>query len=144
MMRTVVYRGLHRQSFSGLNMLRNLLILLAIVGCAGSARAEMCSRVGQYQLSYDAEWPMHISIRAGTTCEATFGSYGGANLTFRRLWLVAAPARGKIKLREGGYYVYTAPGTAGTDKFTLRVCGSQNSSSGCATLNYSVTVNQAQ
>jgi len=54
--------------------------------------------------------------------------------------LVTPPARGKIKLREGGYYIYTAPSSQGSDKFTLRVCGSQNNSPGCATLNYSVTV----
>ena len=76
----------------------------------------------------------------GATCEATFGSFGGANLTFKRLLLVTPPARGKIKLREGGYYIYTAHSSQGSDKFTLRVCGSQNNSPGCATLNYSVTV----
>lgn len=84
---------------------------------------------------------MSISIRAGATCEATFGSSGAAAFTYKRLWLVTPPARGKIKLREGGYYIYTAPAATGTDKFTLRVCGSENNSSGCATLNYTVTVN---
>ena len=83
---------------------------------------------------------MYISISAGATCEATFGSFGSTNLTFKRLLLVTPPARGKIKLREGGYYIYTAPSSQGSDKFTLRVCGSQNNSPGCATLNGSVTV----
>ena len=122
-------------------MSRLVLIVLAVAFCSHAARAEMCSRVGTYKLTHDAEWPMHISIKAGTTCEATFGSYGGGNLTFKRLLLVARPARGNIKLREGGYYIYTAPSSPGSDKFTLRVCGSQNNSPGCATLNYSVTVN---
>jgi len=92
---------------------------------ANGAQAEMCSRAGTYKLSHDADWPMYISITAGATCEATFGSFGGANLTFKRLLLVTPPARGKIKLREGGYYIYTAPSSQGSDKFTLRVCGSQ-------------------
>jgi hypothetical protein len=121
-------------------MLRALLVVLAVVLSAHDAQAEMCSRVGTYKLSYDADWPMYISIKARATCEATFGSFGGANLTFKRLLLVTPPARGKIKLREGGYYIYTAPSSQGSDKFTLRVCGSQNNSPGCATLNYSVTV----
>jgi hypothetical protein len=122
-------------------MPRFVLTMLAVALCSHAAHAEMCSRVGTYKLTHDAEWPMHISIKAGATCEATFGSFGGGNLTFKRLLLVARPARGKIKLREGGYYIYTAPSSSGSDTFTLRVCGSQNNSPGCATLNYSVTVN---
>ena len=121
-------------------MLRLILMVLAVAFGSQTAQAEMCSRVGTYKLTHDAEWPMHISIKAGATCEATFGSFGGANLTFKRLLLVVQPARGKIRLREGGYYIYSAPASPGTDKFTLRVCGSQNNSPGCATLNYSVAV----
>lgn len=121
-------------------MLRLILIALAVAVGPRAASAEMCSRMGTYKLTHDAEWPMHISIKAGATCEATFGSYGGANLTFKRLLLVTQPARGRIRLREGGYYIYTAPSSPGTDTFTLRVCGSQNNSPGCATLNYSVAV----
>jgi hypothetical protein len=112
-------------------MPRAMLVVLAVVLSAHGAQAEMCSRMGTYKLSHDADWPMYISIKAGATCEATFGSFGGANLTFKRLLLMTPPARGKIKL---------APSSQGTDKFTLRVCGSQNNSPGCATLNYSVTV----
>ena len=121
-------------------MPRATLVVLAVVLSAHGAQAEMCSRAGTYKLSHDADWPMYISISAGATCEATFGSFGSTNLTFKRLLLVTPPARGKIKLREGGYYIYTAPSSQGSDKFTLRVCGSQNNSPGCATLNYSVTV----
>lgn len=101
----------------------------------------MCNRSGRYQLSYDGNFPMNIAIRSGATCEATFGSYGNANLTFKRLLLVTPPVRGKIKLREGGYYIYSAPaGYKGSDTFTLRVCGSQDNKPGCATLQYSVTI----
>jgi len=81
-------------------MPRAMLVVLAVVLSACGAQAEMCSRAGTYKLSHDADWPMYISIRAGATCEATFGSYGGANLTFKRLLLVTPPARGKIKLRK--------------------------------------------
>ena len=110
---------------SGANMPRALLVVLAVLLSAHGAQAEMCSRVGTYKLSLDADWPMYISTKAGATCEATFGSFGGANLTFKRLLLVTPPARGKIKLREGGYYIYTAPSSQGPDKFTLRVCGAK-------------------
>ena len=84
---------------------------------------------------------MSITIKAGSTCEATFGGVGRTVMEFKRLLLVAAPGRGKIRLREGGYYIYTAPSGAGSDSFTLRVCGKQDGKEGCADLQYSVTVN---
>lgn len=85
---------------------------------------------------------MFRSIQSGATCETTFGTFGNANFTFKRLLLVSAPARGKIRLREGGYYISSAPANdKGTDEFKLRVCGTENNNDGCAELQYSVTVN---
>jgi hypothetical protein len=73
-------------------------------------------------------------------CEATHSNVNG-NLTFKRLLLVTPPARGKINLRQGGHYIYTAPASyEGQDTFTLKVCGSEGNKVGCATLNYEVTV----
>jgi hypothetical protein len=84
---------------------------------------------------------MFIRTRAGTTCEATFSNVNGSNLTFKRLLLVTPPAHGKINLREGGYYIYSAPsGYKGADTFTLKDCGTENNKPGCATLNYSVSI----
>lgn len=119
-------------------MRRVILGLGVLMSFASSGMAAECDRRGGYYLSHDANYPMFITIKAGTTCEATFRARG--NLVFKRLLLVSAPARGKIRLREGGFYIYSAPATAGSDKFTLRVCGSENNSDGCATLDYSVTV----
>ncbi len=119
-------------------MRKVILGLAALLLSDSSSMAEECDRRGGYYLSHDANYPMFITIKAGTTCEATFRARG--NLVFKRLLLVSAPARGKIRLREGGFYIYSAPPSAGSDKFTLRVCGSENNSNGCATLDYSVTV----
>lgn len=122
-------------------MVRAALAILLLIAANSACFAEMCNRTGRYHLSGDGEYPMHISAKAGKTCEATFGSYGTGNLTFKRLLLVSSPQRGTIKLREGGYYIYTAPASAGADSFTLRVCGSENNTPGCATLKYAVVVN---
>jgi hypothetical protein len=66
---------------------------------------------------------------------------GGSDLTFKRLFLVSPPAHGKIRLREGGHYIYSTPsGYKGPDAFTLRVCGTEDNEPGCATLKYSVTI----
>lgn len=122
-------------------MLRTIALTACLTVAGGHAiSAPYCNRSGTYRLTHDGNYPMFISARAGTACEATFGARGSSNLTFKRLLLVTPPARGKISLREGGYYIYTAPASSGTDTFTLRVCGSQDNQPGCATLNYSVTV----
>ncbi len=62
-------------------------------------------------------------------------------MVFKRLLLAQAPAHGKVRLREGGTYFYTAPtGYAGPDSFTLRVCGKEGTIEGCANLIYNMTV----
>lgn len=124
-------------------MIRIIAIVVAVFGLtATAAQAEICNHHGHYNFSGDGEHPMSLRAKVGTTCEATFGSVPGPWIfTFKRLLLVSAPARGRIKLREGGYYIYTAPPTAGSDSFALKVCGTQNGLPGCATLKFSVTVN---
>jgi hypothetical protein len=117
------------------------VIAALFFGVNASRAADQCNRRGGYHLSYDGNFPMYISAHPGATCEATFGNVGGSNLTFKRLFLVSPPAHGKIRLREGGYYIYSAPsGYKGPDAFTLRVCGTEDNKPGCATLKYSVTV----
>jgi hypothetical protein len=120
-------------------MLRpSLLIVIAFAGVSPSHAAQICDRRGGYHLSYDGNFPMYIRTHSGATCEATFSNVSGSNLTFKQLLLVTPPARGKINLRQGGY---SAPsGYKGSDTFTLRVCGTEDNKPGCATLNYSVTV----
>ena len=123
-------------------MLRpSLLTIVALASVSASHAAEICNRRGGYHLSYDGNFPMYIRTHSGATCEATFSNVNGSNLTFKRLLLVTPAARGKVNLREGGHYIYTAPaGYKGQDTFTLRVCGTENEKPGCATLNYQVTV----
>jgi hypothetical protein len=123
-------------------MWRLASLAFMILACTNAGHAaQTCDRRGGYHLSYDGNYPMFIRTRAGTSCEATFSNVSGSNLTFKRLFLVTPPARGKINLREGGYYIYSAPsGYRGADSFTLKVCGSENNKPGCATLNYSVTI----
>jgi hypothetical protein len=117
-----------------------LAVLFGFASVSASHAAEICNRRGGYHLSYDGNFPMYIRTHSGATCEATFSNVRGSNLTFKQLLLVTPPARGKINLRQGGYYIYTAPAAKGSDTFTLRVCGTEDNKPGCATLNYSVTV----
>src|SRR5215475_11057566 len=118
-----------------------MLAFVTLACMTTSNAAQICDRRGGYHLSHDGNYPMFIRTRAGTSCEATFSNVRGSDLTFKRLLLVTPPVHGKINLREGGYYIYSAPSAyKGVDTFTLKLCGTENKQSGCATLNYSVSV----
>ena len=91
-------------------MLRPLLLIMVVfAGATTSHAAQICNRSGRYHLSYDGNFPMYIRAHSGETCEATFSNVNGSNLTFKQLLLVTPPAHGKINLRQGGYYIYSAP-----------------------------------
>jgi hypothetical protein len=99
-----------------------------------------CIRFMNFHLTSEGPWQGYGTIQQGKTCS---GSYtAGGTWTFKRLYLVQAPAHGKVQLREGGTYFYTAPaGFTGSDPFTLRVCGKEGNIDGCANLVYNMTVN---
>jgi hypothetical protein len=82
---------------------------------------------------------MQLQARSGEACTAYFRA--GGNMSFKRLLLVSAPQHGSIALREGGYYAFSAQaGYRGRDSFTLRICGTEAGSDGCADLQYTVTI----
>jgi hypothetical protein len=55
--------------------------------------------------------------------------------------LTEPPARGTLRLREGGTYSYTAPtGFTGNDPFMLRICGMEGLITGCSKIVYNMSV----
>jgi hypothetical protein len=83
-------------------------------------------------------FPAYMFVKAGKTCTSGFSA--GSRMTFKRLYLAAAPTRGKVTLREGGFFTYHAPSQGGSDGFTLKVCGRDNNLDGCADLQVKVEV----
>ena len=119
---------------------RRFFLVAAVTLIMASPADAACIRFMNFNLTSAGPWQGHGSIQQGKTCS---GSYtAGGTWTFKRLYLVQAPARGKVQLREGGTYSYTAPtGFTGSDPFTLRVCGKEGNIDGCANLVYNMTVN---
>ena len=99
-----------------------------------------CIAFMNFHLTNEGPWNGYGTIKQGNTCN---GSYtAGGIMVFKNLYLAQAPAHGKIRLRQGGTYFYTAPtGYSGKDPFTLRVCGMEGAFEGCANLIYNMTVN---
>jgi hypothetical protein len=137
-----------RKSYFGARLKRiaaiglSLLVLEISLGVDRASAAD-CGKTGTFQLTSPGPWGMSITTRSGTPCAGTFGSFGQRGLIlFKRLYLVTAPKHGRVSLREGGYYTYSArAGFLGVDQFRMRVCGTQMNFEGCADLDFTATVN---
>jgi hypothetical protein len=77
-------------------------------------------------------------VKAGKSCSSGFNA--GGRTTFKRLFLASAPSKGKVTLREGGFFTYHAPAQAGSDSFTLKVCGREANLEGCADIQVRVEI----
>jgi Bacterial Ig domain len=116
-----------------------LLLLAGLLVAASSDADAACIRSRSFNLTSEGPWPGYGTIDQGKTCTGNFTA--GGTWIFKRLYLVQAPSRGKVRLQEGGTYFYTAPvGYSGNDDFTLRVCGIQGGMEGCANLINHMTV----
>ena len=80
----------------------------------------------------------HMFVKAGKSCTSGFNA--GGRITFKRLFLASAPSKGKVTLREGGYFTYQAPSQTGSDNFTLKVCGRDANLEGCADIQVRVEI----
>lgn len=117
--------------------------LAALAGLAFLTPAhavEECWRVsGRYHLTSPGPWDMTTSTGAGQECRGAFHSFG--NVVFEKLYLVAPPKSGKVRLQSGGYYYYQPnAGFRGDDVFRLRICGTEGGFKGCTDINMRVVV----
>ena len=92
---------------------------------------------GSFRFSSPGPWGAQLSTKAGTTCERTYWSNG---LEIRSMSVSAAPERGRVDISVGRF-VYTAPASAGQDRFAFRICGTTNGlDPGCTTVQFKVQV----
>lgn len=114
------------------------LACLLTIGQANAA--DECWRVGgRYHLTSPGPWDMTAATEGGRECRSTFHSFG--NVIFERLYLVAPPKSGKVRLQSGGYFYYRPnTGFRGDDVFRLRVCGTEGGFKGCTDINMRMLV----
>lgn len=105
-----------------------------------ASAADECWRVGgRYSLTSPGPWDMTSATDAGRECRGAFHSFG--NVIFEKLYLVAPPKSGKVRLQSGGYFYYQpSAGYRGDDVFRLRVCGTEGGFKGCTDINMRVLV----
>ena len=112
-------------------------LALLLAGTAG-AQAQ-CFISGQFFI--DSPGPFYISVAAspGKPCDGNVST--GGRIIFKTLWVTEEPRNGRVDLRKGGYYSYTAKkGYAGKDAFTLKLCGEYDRKEYCTILKYAVSV----
>lgn len=98
-----------------------------------------CVARRHFNLTHEGPWQGYGTVKAGHTCVGNFRA--GGTWIFKRLYLFEPPKHGKVRLREGGTYFYTAPENySGPDTFILRVCGKEGTVDGCANLINNMTV----
>lgn len=113
-------------------------VLAATSGADAQVDSTRCLAPFRFVLGTQGAFPAHMMVKAGKTCTNTFNASG--RLTFRRLYLATPPGRGKVTLRQGGFFTYHAPPQAGSDSFMLRVCGRDTNLEGCADIEVRVAV----
>lgn len=119
-----------------------VVAVLLTVACVTSAHAQVdstrCLAPFRFFFGTQGAFPAHMFVKAGKTCSSGFSA--GARISFKQLFLASAPSKGKVTLRQGGFFTYHAPSQAGSDSFTLKVCGRDANLEGCADIQVRVEI----
>jgi hypothetical protein len=78
-------------------------------------------------------------ITKGGRCVHTFRSFSMLQLTSASI--ASRPANGMLEDGPLRFRYTPKPGFKGTDRYSVRVCATGTSGSGCSTITYNVTVN---
>jgi hypothetical protein len=120
-------------------MKRQLFLLSAGLLLSQSPLHAACITPIHFHFTSEGPWKGHGDIKQGRTCDGYYRA--GRIATFRRLYLTEPPVHGRLLLREGGTWSYTAPsGFIGNDPFMLRICGREGLITGCSKIVYNMTV----
>jgi len=115
-----------------------LLTLVAATNARAQVDSTRCVAPFRFFFGSAQPFPAYVFVKAGKTCTSGFSA--GSRMIFKRLYLASPPSKGKVTLREGGFFTYHAPSAPGRDGFTLKLCGKDNNLEGCADLQVQVEI----
>jgi len=120
--------------------LRAGLAALAAIGVASSTAQASCRII-------DATFRFHLNEQVTSTGVSTKGGActtrfrSGATSHFTSISIASKPGHGTLSQVDGSRFRYKpSAGFKGVDRYALRMCGTDQAGSGCATLTYSITV----
>jgi hypothetical protein len=129
-------------------MFRPALLIVAIVltnphdALAQQADVPACTSRFDFRLQSEGPWPVFATTRAGQTCVGGRQWWSGSGTTvFKRLYVATFPKQGTVRLEEGARFYYTPKkGFVGSDRFTLKLCGTISEKPHCTFLDVRVDV----
>ena len=116
-----------------------LLALMASIAMTGAAAADCRIMSFIFHLSQnDSVSTTGVSTR-GSACVTRLRS--GATSVFRSAAVTASPAKGTLTEFGTMRFRYKpSAGLKGTDRYSIRVCGSDRAGSGCSTITHVITL----
>jgi hypothetical protein len=112
-----------------------------VVAAAGfvSPAFAVCDVEGEMFYLHKNDVSKHLARTDASGCDLHFITGGG--VTFRSAAIVAKPKKGDLrKIAHLEFRYRPKPGFRGSDNFSLRVCGRNQSGSGCSILHYTAQV----
>jgi hypothetical protein len=96
---------------------------------------------------FNTSFRVHLNEAVTSTGVSTKGGACGIRLRagptsqFTSISIASRPGHGTLSQVDGSRFRYKpAAGFKGADHYSIRVCGSDNAGSGCATITYNITV----
>ena len=119
-----------------------LVLLFGQLSSASAQQFTACTGQFNFRLENPGPWPVIAKVRSGETCVAGRRWWANiGNTVFKRLYLAASPREGSVRLEEGAKFYYTSKkGFVGSDKFTLKLCGTVSDKPSCTFLEVRVEV----
>ncbi len=122
-----------RERVSVMVLMLALPLFLTMAMFTTSALAECAGRMagGGFRVAQNDTTHVYVTGQRGDVCRGRLRSHGSLQIGRAS---VVTPARGAISYMP-------KVGFAGSDVFTIQVCGTSNAGSGCSTIHYHVTIN---
>jgi hypothetical protein len=114
----------------------------ALIISANPASAECTGRSvgGGFRIAQNDTSHVYVTGQRGDVCRGRLSSY--SSLQIERVSVVSPARNGNASVAQSGAITYMPKaGFAGSDGFTLQVCGKSDAGSGCSTIHYHVTIN---
>ena len=118
-----------------------LSLAISSLACSAAVALAECKVSGPSPMYLGANktYALSVKVELDSPCLISFKALNSA-AHFSSVGLWEKPALGKLISAGDLSFVYTAPRKAGTDSFSLRVCGTDQAGTGCDRLNYAVDV----
>ena len=117
---------------------RNIAATFLFFGSAGAAFADCFTRGANWYISQGGNYAFTDTISNGTRCRHP--SVAGSKNTFTSVEVVSPPKNGTFDIHGLQGFYTPKKDFKGTDRYSIKVCGTDPGGAGCITATYDVIV----